>query len=275
MDPYSKSEPVPEAFARLMEIPAEQPVYLFSLLKFREDRPREAVLEALRVWDGVATAIEREQAMLHAFGASVVGSGLEPDAPAPWHRAYLLSAPSRRSLMRLLSDERMFDAVPLRRDYAGEVLALVLTSTGRFEPVPPGPAAIPSGPGPEDRVRSLISNVMSVSARMDAARPVVVCNIVRYRSDQPRSQCEAAFMRWRAAFEPVAEAHGAIHIVRSMVQSVFIGEPGSWDVLTLVKYRDRACMEAVYGDPRLHEAVHLRSLAIEDSILLVLDEDQD
>jgi hypothetical protein len=272
MDRYVKSEPTPEAFAGLLEIPADDPVTTVSVVRVRRDRPVAEIHDTINRWRAVTATLRQEYGCTEDVVARVRATLSGP--VDHWDHVIVTRFPTRRSLMRYAMDERILDAIAVRRDFIEENLALVLTGTNLPQPDRLPLSVVPAPPAPSVLVDPLGEAIVQ-GDRLQGTAPVYLVAVSHYRSDVPREQAEGAYLRWRRMLEEMAPELGMTFPITANIRQVYVGEPQGWDIVNVVRYPDPEAYRASLRHPKLLAGRHLRNLALDYSLLMICQEEGD
>lgn len=268
MDRFSKSEPTPEAFAGLLAIPADQPVATVTLVRTRRDQSRKRLVAAVRDWQVIIAELLEDYGCSQPVSGRVIGTIVGP--ADHWDHLVVTSYPSRRALMQFAMDERIIDAIDVRRDFIDETLSLVVdgsdplaTGTPQLSIVPPAQL----GPVASDPLEPALAH----AATIEGTDPLFVVGISRFRTDVPREQAEGAYHRWRASLRLVAEDIPQMGFPLSApVRQVYVGSEGAWDLVNITGYADTDSYRRSLAHPALLAGRQMRALALEDSLLMIV-----
>lgn len=269
MDRYVKSEPTPEAFAGLLKIPADEPVSTVSIVRLRTDLPESEVQAAMGHWRSMTRQLRREYRCEEDIVARIHATITGP--PGPWDFLVVTRFPSRRVLMRYSMDERILDSIAVRRQFIAENLALVLTGSNlpRMDRLPLALMPGAADPGVGDP----LDLAMRQAETLAGTDPVLLLAISRFRTDVPMEQARGAYLRWRKLLEEqVAPDLGLTFPITANISHVFVGEPGGWDLVNLVRYPNPDAYRASLRHPALLAGRHLRTLALDNSLLMIAQE---
>lgn len=268
MDRFSKSEPTPEAFAGLLAIPADRPVATVTLVRIRRDQPRARLVAAVREWRAIISGILEDYGCHEPVYGRVVGTIVGPENY--WDHLVVTHYPSRRALMQSAMDERIIDAIDVRRAFIEETLSLVVDGADPAASVPPPLSIVPAvqpGPVADDPLEPAVAHASTIKGK----DPLFVVGITRFRTDVPREQAEGAYHRWRASLRLVAEDIGAMSFpLSARVHQVYVGAAGAWDLVNITRYGDTDSYRRSLEHPALLSGRQMRALALEDSLLMVV-----
>lgn len=127
MDPHRKTEPAPLAVAALADLPQDLPVTLMALIRMRRDVADGAGDQAMRRWRRAIEPLMDEVGAEHVLTTRI--SHVVWGEADQWDYAFATRYPSPLALLRLLMDERMLEAVALRREAVEEAMSLVLVDS--------------------------------------------------------------------------------------------------------------------------------------------------
>ena len=268
MDRFSKSEPTPEAFASLLAIPADSPVATVTLVRIRRDQPRARLVAAAREWRAIISGILEDYGCHEPVYGRVIGTIVGPEGY--WDHLVVTRYPSRRALMQSAMDERIIDAIDVRREFIDETLSLVVDGADPSLPVPPQLSIVPPappGPATRDPLQPAVDHARAITGN----DPLFVIGITRFRTDVPREQAEGAYQSWRASLRMVAEDIEAMSFpLSARVRQVYVGAAGAWDLVNITRYGDVDSYRRSLEHPALLSGRQMRELALEDSLLMVV-----
>ena len=97
----------------------------------------------------------------------------------------------------------------------------------------------------------------------DPGGEVVMLNLLRFAQDGGRQR----YAEYSKALGPLREAYGFEVVYAGDAGDALVPSGEDWDLVALVRYRDRATFAAMVRDPRYADCEPLRTAALTDSVL--------